>query len=78
MRVQEPPKGILVSLYFTDKKEQNKAKDKYTEIRRSNVVRKPKKKPQGLGHPLFVRLASNRFPGFGSVGRWGEEKSQEI
>ena len=45
MRVQEPPKGILVSLYFTDKKEQNKAKDKYTEIRRSNVVGKPKKKP---------------------------------
>ena len=25
-----------VSVYFTDKKEQNKAKDKYTEIRRSN------------------------------------------
>ena len=34
-----------VPVYFTDKKEQNKAKDKYTEIRRSNVVRKPKKKP---------------------------------
>ena len=42
-----------VSVYFTDKKEQNKAKDKYTETRRSNVVRKPKKKPQGLFLPKY-------------------------
>ena len=58
-----------IQKHAEEKKEQNKAKDKYTETRRSNVVRKPKKKPFGLGNPLFVRLASNRLPGFGWVGR---------
>ena len=32
------------------------------------LVRKPKKKPKGSGHPLFIRLVSIDFPDFGSVG----------
>ena len=60
--------SVLVYFIGKNKTKQNKTKDKKTEIHRSNAVRKLKKKPEGSGHPLFIRLVSIDFPDFGSVG----------
>ena len=83
MRVREPPKRILrvfVQFQFILPTKKNKTKQKTSIQKYAEAMwgGSPKTTIRLTSRPLFVRLGSNRFLDFGSVGRWGEKKSQEI